>query len=90
MCARAVLGDPLPPVQLGKPKDSAVQTVRDVVRNHCRFWKCLEMTDCILPDSLSAVNTVTSEDPVTDVEKDMAELAIGPARSVQRSKLVNQ
>ena len=90
MCARAVLGDPLPPVQLGKPKDSAVQTVRDVVRNHCRFWKCLEMTDCILPDSLSAVNTVTSEDPVTDVEKDMAELAIGPARSVQRSQLVNQ
>ena len=94
MCCRALLGDPLPPIQPGKPKDSAIQTIRGVVRHHSRFWQCLELMDCILPDTLTQVTTTTAttEDTLKKLEEDMSEMRLetGPARSVQRSQLVSQ
>ena len=89
MCAKALLGDPLPPIHPGKPKDSAVDTVRKVVKEHRRFWKCLTVMDCILPESISSFNQ-TTEDSVGRLEQDLSEMSVGPARSVQRSKLVSQ
>ena len=40
-CAKALLGDPLPPLALGEPNKSAVQTVADVMGAHRQFWKLL-------------------------------------------------
>ena len=95
MCCRALLGDPLPPVQPGKPKDSAIETIRGVVRHHSRFWQCLDLMDCILPDTITPDTTTTNtttEDTLRKLEEDLAEVRLetGPARSVQRSQLVSQ
>ena len=67
-----------------------VQTVHDVIRSHRGFWKCLELTDCVLPDSISPLTSITDPDPEKRLEQDMSELTLGPARSVQRSQLVSQ
>jgi len=40
-CAKALLGDPLPPLALGVPNNSAVKTVADVIGAHRQFWKFL-------------------------------------------------
>jgi len=90
MCARALLGDPLPPIKPSQPKDSAVQSVRDVIRSQRRFWKCLELTDCVLPDTISPLTSITESEPEKSLEQDPSELTVGPARSVQRSQLVSQ
>ena len=41
MCAKALLGDALPPIHPGKAKKSAIDTIIKVVEEHRRFWKCL-------------------------------------------------
>ena len=54
MCCKALLGDPMPPPGGGaaqKPKKGAVQSVRDVIRVHSRYWSCLRDMDKRLPDS---------------------------------------
>ena len=93
MCCRALLGDPLPLIQPGKAKDSAIQTIRGVIRHHSRFWRCLDLMDCILPDTLTTSTTTTTsatEDTLRRLDEQMSEMGLeaGPARSVQRSQLV--
>ncbi len=51
MCVKALLGDPIPPIQkVEEVKPSAVQSIRDVIRVHSPYWSSL----CFgrrLPDS---------------------------------------
>jgi len=39
-CAKALLGDPLPPIQPGQANASAVQTIKDVIGAQSLFWNC--------------------------------------------------
>lgn len=42
LCAKALLGDPLPPLEPQLvPNKSAVQTINDVIRTHSRYWPTL-------------------------------------------------
>ncbi|XP_050703239.1 histone deacetylase 6-like isoform X1 [Eriocheir sinensis] len=42
LCAKALLGDPLPPLEPQLvPNKSAVQTINDVIRTHSRYWQAL-------------------------------------------------
>ncbi len=42
MCVKALLGDPMPPLSLEPPpKPSAVQSIRNVVATHSKYWSSL-------------------------------------------------
>ncbi|KAK4306266.1 hypothetical protein Pmani_021889 [Petrolisthes manimaculis] len=41
MCAKALLGDPLPTLKLETPNDSAVLSITDVIDIHKEFWPAL-------------------------------------------------
>lgn len=41
MCAKALLGDPLPTLNIKTPNDSAVQSITDVIETHKEFWSAL-------------------------------------------------
>ncbi|XP_050687799.1 histone deacetylase 6-like isoform X2 [Eriocheir sinensis] len=42
LCAKALLGDPLPPLEPQLvPNKSAVQTINDVIRTHSHYWPAL-------------------------------------------------
>lgn len=51
MCAKALAGDPLPSIMPERdPKLSAIQSIRDVIGVHSKFWSCLRF-GVKLPDS---------------------------------------
>jgi len=88
-CAQALLGDPLPPVEITKPRDSALETIRNVVRVQRPHWKCLAtLADKTLPETLETV----IRDDVESLVTGLGDLNItqSPIRSVQRSKLLAQ
>ena len=42
LCAKALLGDPLPSLEPQLvPNKSAVQTINDVISTHCKYWSAL-------------------------------------------------
>lgn len=42
LCAKALLGDPMPPLEAQLvPNKSAVQTINDVLRTHSKYWSAL-------------------------------------------------
>lgn len=41
MCAKALLGDPLPFLQIKTPNESAIQSITDVIKTHKEFWTAL-------------------------------------------------
>jgi len=88
-CARALLGDPLPVVQPGKPKESALQTVRDVIREQRLYWTCLAGMDLLLPLKVGD-DELGEEDNLGGIEDNLEQLSLGTSRSVVRSVLVNQ
>merc|ERR1719483_547813 len=64
MCARAVVGDPLPtPNMCSEVKQSAVDTVRNVILAQLPYWSCLEGMDTVLPDSLAVTNVSRPDCP---------------------------
>jgi len=83
-CARALLGDPLPTLQVEKAKDSAIHTVRDVIREQREFWHSLAGQDKLLPLE------VTDGDEVVGLDVQLEQLSLGTSRSVVRSELVKQ
>ena len=88
-CAQALLGDPLPPVEITKPRDSALETIRNVVRVQRPHWKCLAtLADKTLPETLET----GIRDDVESLVTGLGDLNItqSPIRSVQRSKLLAQ
>lgn len=42
-CVAALLGDPLPVLELSPPNDRAVSCIRDTARSHVEFWKSLSV-----------------------------------------------
>ena len=55
-CARALLGDPLPPLQLEPHvKPSAVETVRAVRWAQAPYWSCMAKSSQALPGDLAVV-----------------------------------
>lgn len=90
-CARALLGDPLPRVQVSQPRESALETIRNVIKTQRRYWRCFTLLDKPLPESLEKCAT-KSNNQMPELESNFDELNIttGPSRSVQRSKLVAQ
>lgn len=47
LCAKALLGDPLPPLEPQLvPNKSAVQTINDVIHTHSRYWSALCFQVC--------------------------------------------
>ena len=72
-CGRAVLGDPLaPPKPLPQPRESALQTVRDVIRSQRPFWSCLAVWDKQLPPDI-AVQEEEGHQAVGSADKEMEE-----------------
>lgn len=54
MCAKALLGDPLPPLnKLGTPSEAAVKTVRQVIKIQSRYWQNLQLQKTIFVKQLS-------------------------------------
>ena len=99
-CARALLGDPLPPVEITKAQDSALETIRNVVRVQRPHWRCLAtLVDKTLPETLETGARDDVETLETGARDDVETLVTGidnlnitqsPVRSVQRSKLLAQ
>jgi len=89
-CARALMGDPLPRVSIGEPRASAVETIRNVIKQHRQYWSCLALHDKILPKSLDSTNTTLEKSE--SLENQMTQMSIesGPKRSVTRSQLQAQ
>ena len=89
-CARALLGDPLPRVSIGEPRASAVETIRNVIKQHRQYWSCLALHDKILPKFLDSTNTTLEKSE--SLENQMTQMSIesGPKRSVTRSQLQAQ
>jgi len=87
-CARALLGDPLPILQVEKAKDSAIQTVRDVIREQREFWHSLAGQDKFLPLEVTDSDGDGGVVPGLDVQ--LEQLSLGTSRSVVRSELVKQ
>jgi len=83
MCARALLGDPIPSVKSEAVKESAIHTVRDVIKTQRKFWNCLAGHDKLLPDSLKDA-TLDVAASVLKLDK----LSLGTNRSVTRSTLL--
>jgi len=88
-CARALLGDPLPTLQVGSAKDSALQTVRDVIQEQSMFWSCLAVHSKVLPTELSGA-VLNREEAELDVMLQELQINSGTSRSVVRSVLVKQ
>ena len=81
-CGRAVLGDPLaPPKPLPHPRESALQTVRDVIRSQRPFWSCLAVWDKQLPPDIDVQGegqqAVGSADK--EIEEQLAKLCLDTA-----------
>jgi len=88
-CARALMGDPLAIIQVVEVKDSALQTVRDVIEEHSEYWSCLSGHAKLLPqDGVSGV--VVGAEDVGGLEDQLDQLSLGSSRSVVRSVLVKQ
>jgi hypothetical protein len=51
MCAKALVGDPLPPIAPKDPKSGAKESIRSVIRQHSKYWSCLKF-GMSLPDQL--------------------------------------
>ena len=85
-CDKALLGDPLPTVLIGQAKESAVQTVRDVVRQQRQYWQCLVDMDKIRPLEVGGGD----EDSLVGVEDQLDQLCLGTSRSGVRSEQVKQ
>ena len=53
MCAKALVGDPLPPIAHKNPKSSAKESIKSVIRHQIKYWSSLKF-GLALPDQLSA------------------------------------
>ena len=88
-CSRALLGDPLPPIELSKPRNSALETIKNVVQVHRPYWQCLAaLADKTLPETLEVVTTNDDDGLVTALGD--LNITHSTVRSVQRSKLLAQ
>jgi len=85
-CARALLGDPLPVIKVGEAKDSAIQTIRDVIKEHNEFWSCLTKHNKLLPLEIDNEASDVNED--NGLLDQLQQLNLGTNRSVVRSALV--
>ena len=96
-CARALLGDPLPRVHVSEPRETAIETIRNVISQHKQYWKCLATHGRPIPANLdvcsqSINDNVTSDGYVVDKVKNLslgASSEQSPSRSVQRSQLIS-
>eukprot|EP00092_Neocalanus_flemingeri_P007568 GFUD01008168.1.p1 GENE.GFUD01008168.1~~GFUD01008168.1.p1 ORF type:complete len:798 (+),score=290.89 GFUD01008168.1:106-2394(+) len=91
-CARALLGDPLPALLVDQDRvirDSALQTVRDVIREQRQFWQCLAGQDKVLPLEVDG-GEVGDGVELAGLEDQLDQLSLGTSRSVVRSQLVKQ
>eukprot|EP00092_Neocalanus_flemingeri_P108662 GFUD01139558.1.p1 GENE.GFUD01139558.1~~GFUD01139558.1.p1 ORF type:complete len:246 (-),score=93.81 GFUD01139558.1:291-1004(-) len=91
-CARALLGDPLPALLVDQDRairDSALQTVRDVIREQRQFWQCLAGQDKVLPLEVDG-GEVDDGVELAGLEDQLDQLSLGTSRSVVRSQLVKQ
>ncbi len=78
LCVKALFGDPMPAVvQDRPPKPGALQSIRDVIRQHSKYWSCLAF-DQKLPDSFQDLRQQLGEnfkhkDPhrMTEQKKDV-------------------
>merc|ERR1711892_124307 len=73
MCARALIGDPLPNINLeNQAKDGSLDSVRDVIKAHSSHWKCFQLYDSVLPESLSCLeiqeNSMKDSDLASELE----------------------
>ena len=53
MCAKALVGDPLPPIAHKNPKSGAKESIKSVIRQQTKYWSCLKF-GLALPHQLSA------------------------------------
>lgn len=68
MCTKALLGDPLPPVSiLKKPKISAVDSVRNVMRTHAPYWDSLKFGVKKVPDSFEELKAQVYSSPTKNI-----------------------
>ncbi|XP_059088212.1 histone deacetylase 6-like [Tigriopus californicus] len=68
MCTKALLGDPLPPVSiLKRPKTSAVESIRNVMRTHARYWDSLKFGLKKVPDSFEELKVQAYSSPTKKV-----------------------
>jgi histone deacetylase 6 len=88
-CAKALLGDPLPTLQVDSVKDSALQTVRDVMKEQSMFWSCLAVHSKVLPTELSGAVLNRGEAELDEIFQGL-QINSGTSRSVVRSVLVKQ
>ena len=51
MVAKALVGDPLPPITPKEPHASARESIKDVIREHSKYWSCLKY-GLSLPDRI--------------------------------------
>jgi len=86
-CARALLGDPLPIIQVGEAKESALQTIRDVIKEQREFWSCLALHDKLLPLEVDSNGTLGGGEESV-LETQLEQLSLGTSRSVVRSVLL--
>merc|ERR1719158_2690626 len=86
-CAKALLGDPLPLIKVGEAKESALQTVRDVIKEQSEFWSCMAVHNKLLPLEVGNNGTKGGAEE-TGLESQLEQLNVGTSRSVVRSVLV--
>merc|ERR1719233_2349918 len=67
--------------------ESAVQTIRDVIKEQRQFWSCLALHDKLLPLEVASKDTGGAEESVLEVQ--LEQLSLGTSRSVVRSVLVS-
>ena len=73
-CARALLGDPLPPLHLEpQMKPSAVETVRNVIRAQAPYWSCLAQYSQALPEDLALVSCLAAREQGGQVRQEGVE-----------------
>ena len=73
-CARALLGDPLPPLHLEpQMKPSAVETVRNVIRAQAPYWSCLAQYSQALPEDLALVTCLAAKEQGGQVRQEGVE-----------------
>lgn len=90
-CARAMLGDPLPglSLQTEEIKQSAVETVRNVIKAQAPYWSCLAQYSKTLPESLELhLELAQGELPGVKVSERLGEEIQNLDRSFRRLDLV--
>ena len=96
LCAKALLGDPLPSPTFEKSvKSSAIQSIRDVIEVHQKFWSCLRFGKR-LPDNFPDLKSQLIGSPkkkeipgVKDVKDKDAEYIPGEYGSSGQSSVVS-